>query len=116
METLKDLMKGSSLTGRHKVRRAPTPRELLVSENDILPYATSLFKGRRGADVIRNLVFITEEAERAAIRREALAARQFETLATYVAPGPEPTAAASANTTAAVSPNPERREAFAVAE
>ncbi|KAJ1454345.1 hypothetical protein M885DRAFT_244825 [Pelagophyceae sp. CCMP2097] len=147
---------------RHKVRRAPTPRELLVSENDILPYATSLFKGRRGADVapaslprrhesscvarpaevgvptpvrtdrtvhaaakvIRNLVFITEEAERAAIRREvraatrethrcasgsglapkkivtrceskspwtqALAARQFETLATYVAPGRDP--------------------------
>ena len=68
----------------HKIRMAPPPRELLIPEHLILPYAKMNFTGGRGAHVIHNLLFAAEEAERNYERREAIARRQFEVMPTHV--------------------------------
>ena len=67
----------------NRIRMAPPPRELLIPEHLLLPYAKLNFTGPRGAHVIHNLLFAAEEAERNFERRDKLANIQFEILATH---------------------------------
>jgi hypothetical protein len=68
---------------QHRIRMAPPPRELLIPEQHILPYAKMNFTGPRTAHVIHNLLFAAEEAERNYDRRQKLANVQLEILATH---------------------------------
>ncbi|EGB06834.1 hypothetical protein JL722_410 [Aureococcus anophagefferens] len=68
----------------HKIRMAPPPRELTIPEHLILVYAKRNFRGARGAHVIHNLQFATEEAEKNLARRQALADKQEEVKPTHV--------------------------------
>ena len=63
---------------KNRVRLAPPPRELLLPEHLILPYAKHNFTAARGARVVHNLLFAVEEADRNYARRERLAAKQYE--------------------------------------